>query len=154
MCAKIMHIKSKKGFTIIEVLIVLGIAGLILVSMLLAVPTLQKRQRNHERDSDARLIYAAISECLANNRNQTSRCTTPESLNLDPSSLSIFTGFHYGATDPSESAWVSPTENEPNWLFRLRCNSTGTWFLDRDTSAAHSYAVTYIVEGGPNRCID
>ena len=44
------------GFTIIEVLIVLAIAGLILLIMFLSVPALQRSTRNSQRHSDAAFI--------------------------------------------------------------------------------------------------
>ena len=54
--------KGQKGFTIIEVMIVLAIAGLILVVVLVAVPQLQRNQRNSARTS----ILARISTEIAN----------------------------------------------------------------------------------------
>lgn len=48
--------KSEKGFTIIEVLIVLAIAGLVMVIVFLAVPSLQRNSRNNSRKTDARFI--------------------------------------------------------------------------------------------------
>ena len=43
--------KDQKGFTIIEVMIVLAIAGLIIAVVLVAVPQLQRNQRNNARKS-------------------------------------------------------------------------------------------------------
>ena len=54
--------KSKKGFTIIEVLIVLAIAGLILLIVFLAVPALQRNGRNTQRKNDVAALLAAVSE--------------------------------------------------------------------------------------------
>ena len=48
--------KASDGFTVIEVIIVLTIAGLIMVVVFLAVPALQRNTRNQVRRSDARLI--------------------------------------------------------------------------------------------------
>jgi prepilin-type N-terminal cleavage/methylation domain-containing protein len=59
--------KRNEGFTIIEVLIVLAIAGLILVIVFLAVPNLQRSQRNTGRKSDASRITTAASTFLSNN---------------------------------------------------------------------------------------
>ena len=47
------NIKNRKdGFTIIEVLIVLAIAGLIMLIVFLAVPALQRNSRNTQRKND------------------------------------------------------------------------------------------------------
>ncbi len=59
--------KSQTGFTIIEVLIVLAIGGLIMLIVFLAVPALQRQQRNTGRKSDAARIAAAASNFVTNN---------------------------------------------------------------------------------------
>ncbi|HUB93124.1 MAG TPA: type II secretion system protein [Verrucomicrobiae bacterium] len=55
------------GFTIIEVLIVLAIAGLIMVVVFLAVPNLQRSQRNNSRKTDANNILSSLSDYVSNN---------------------------------------------------------------------------------------
>jgi prepilin-type N-terminal cleavage/methylation domain-containing protein len=62
--------KDQEGFTIIEVLIVLAIAGLIMVVVFLAVPNLQKSQRNNSRKTDANNSLAALSDYVSNNGGQ------------------------------------------------------------------------------------
>jgi prepilin-type N-terminal cleavage/methylation domain-containing protein len=59
--------KSNKGFTIIEVLIVLAIAGLILLIVFLAVPALQRNARNTANKNDASAVAAAVQEFRSNN---------------------------------------------------------------------------------------
>lgn len=59
--------KQMKGFTIIEVLIVLAIAGLIMLIVLLAIPTLQRNTRNTNRREDAGRIVSAVNNYVANN---------------------------------------------------------------------------------------
>jgi prepilin-type N-terminal cleavage/methylation domain-containing protein len=60
--------KSKsEGFTIIEVMIVLAIAGLIILIVLLAVPALQRNSRNTAIKNDAAAVAGAISEFNSNN---------------------------------------------------------------------------------------
>ena len=58
---------NNKGFTIIEVLIVLAIAGLILLIVFLAVPALQRSSRNQSRKTDASSLLAAVTEYENNN---------------------------------------------------------------------------------------
>ncbi len=58
---------QNRGFTIIEVMIVLTIAGLILLIVFLAVPALQRNSRNTQRKADVEAALAAISEFSANN---------------------------------------------------------------------------------------
>lgn len=58
---------QSKGFTIIEVLIVLAIAGLIMLVVFLAVPALNRNARNTQRRDDAAALMAAFGEKLNNN---------------------------------------------------------------------------------------
>lgn len=59
--------KRNEGFTIIEVLIVLAIAGLILLIVFLAVPALQRGQRNTARKNDIARVGGAATEFVSNN---------------------------------------------------------------------------------------
>lgn len=58
---------NSEGFTIIEVMIVLAIAGLILLIVFLAVPALQRNARNTQRKNDVGALTGAISEYTNNN---------------------------------------------------------------------------------------
>ncbi len=60
-------LKDQKGFTIIEVLIVLAIAGLILLIVFLAVPALQRNSRNTTIKNDASAFAGGFSEFSSNN---------------------------------------------------------------------------------------
>ena len=59
--------KKEEGFTIIEVLIVLAIAGLIILIVFLAVPALQRNSRNTQRNTDVSALGGAVSEYINNN---------------------------------------------------------------------------------------
>lgn len=59
--------KKQKGFTIIEVLIVLAIAGLIMLIVFMAVPALQRNSRNTSYKNDAAALLGAVSEFSNNN---------------------------------------------------------------------------------------
>lgn len=54
--------KRKEGFTIIEVLIVLAIAGLILLVVFLAVPALQRNSRNTSLKNDVQNVLGGVAE--------------------------------------------------------------------------------------------
>ncbi len=62
--------KNKKGFTIIEVVLVLAIAGLIFLMVFIALPALQRSQRNTQRKDDLARFITAITEYKSNNSNQ------------------------------------------------------------------------------------
>ncbi len=58
--------QRQAGFTIIESLIVLSVAGLILLVILLAIPALQRNSRNNQRRQDVQGILSAVSQWQLN----------------------------------------------------------------------------------------
>lgn len=60
--------RKEQGFTIIEVLIVLAIAGLIMLVVFLAIPALQRNQRNSGRQSDASRIATAVNDYITDSQ--------------------------------------------------------------------------------------
>lgn len=61
------NINSKKGFTIIEVVLVLAIAGLIFLMVFIALPNLQRTQRDTQRRNDVDRLSASLVQYVANN---------------------------------------------------------------------------------------
>ena len=61
--------KKEKGFTIIEVVLVLAIAGLIFLMVFIALPALQRNQRDTQRKNDLSRAQTAINNYQSNNRN-------------------------------------------------------------------------------------
>lgn len=59
--------RKESGFTIIEVLIVLAIAGLIMLVVFLAVPALQRNSRNTQYRNEASRLLGAYNEASSNN---------------------------------------------------------------------------------------
>ena len=66
-----MTTKSKKGFTIIEVVLVLAIAGLIFLMVFIALPALQRSQRNTQRADDLSRVLTAVNAYQSNNNGKT-----------------------------------------------------------------------------------
>ena len=88
-------IKREKGFTLIEIVLVLAIAGLLLVIVFLALQGAQKNRRDTARKTAAGQILAAMESCASNgaNNGQYPNCT-------GASIATYFTG-----TDPSGVAY-------------------------------------------------
>lgn len=64
-----MNVPSKnKGFTIIEVVLVLAIAGLIFLVVFLALPALQRGQRDQQRKQDLGKFMSQITAYSSNNQ--------------------------------------------------------------------------------------
>ena len=57
-----------KGFTIIEVVLVLAIAGLIFLMVFLGLPALQRAQRDTQRKQDVAMVVTALHQWKAANR--------------------------------------------------------------------------------------
>lgn len=149
--------KQEKGFTIIEVLIVLAIAGLIMLIVFLAVPALQRNSRNTQRSNDASKVAAAINECLSNRNGQTSSCITTANLQgLDTSKLSVLTTVTapsatspYNATAPGNNTTIT-------WGFGQVCAADGATATTSNANA-RSAVVLYSAEsatgGTTTKCL-
>lgn len=99
--------KRDEGFTIIEVLIVLAIAGLIMLIVFLAVPALQRNSRNTQRTNDASLIGGSVGECLANKNGQKTSCDSLaelQAVGLDTTKVTQLTTITVSAGDPTMPA--------------------------------------------------
>ena len=59
--------RKKRGFTIIEVVLVLAIAGLIFIMVFIALPTLQRSQRDTQRKNNLSAIVAAMNSWYTHN---------------------------------------------------------------------------------------
>ncbi len=55
------RIANKRGFTLIEVILVLAIAALIFLMVFVALPALQASQRDTARKNDASLVSSAVT---------------------------------------------------------------------------------------------
>lgn len=118
--------KRDEGFTIIEVLIVLAIAGLIMLIVFLAVPALQRNSRNTQRTNDASLIGGSVGECLANKNGQKTSCDSLaelQAVGLDTTKLTQLTTITVGAGDPSMPA--AGSTNTAAVGYTAKCNAAG-----------------------------
>lgn len=70
------HRLNRSGFTIIEVVLVLAIAGLIFLMVFVALPALQRNQRDTQRKNDLAIFVDSLQRYAANNRNQYPKNTT------------------------------------------------------------------------------
>lgn len=61
---------NKKGFTIIEVVLVLAIAGLIFMAVFIALPALQRSQRDTRRKQDISRVIAQLQGYQGSNKSR------------------------------------------------------------------------------------
>ena len=91
------NIRKKRGFTIIEVVLVLAIAGLIFLMVFIALPALQRSQRNTQRRDDYSMLVTAVNSYMASNNGKLSNLIK----NSAPTPLTA-------------SRWVNSTGEDPN----------------------------------------
>jgi prepilin-type N-terminal cleavage/methylation domain-containing protein len=154
------RLKTKnQGFTIIEVMIVLAIAGLIILIVLLAVPALQRNGRNTAIKNDASAVAAAISEYESNNDGilpvKVTGTGTITVCDASPTcgSVTKATAKVQGSTTAADQTGTGPgstviTAGNVNVYLKVRCDGT---------TANRGTAVWYSVETSGtsvNKCID
>lgn len=74
--------KARAGFTIIEIVLVLAVAGLIILMVFVALPALQRSQRDTARKNDISRLVSAITDYKTNNRGRAPFATSGQSRNL------------------------------------------------------------------------
>ncbi len=99
--------KSKTGFTIIEVVLVLAIAGLIFLMVFLALPALQRSQRDTQRRDDLARFAAQITNYQTNNRGK-----VPNTALANAGAVWVTTSEH---ADVTELIGVSTVQTTGDW---------------------------------------
>ena len=84
--------KQSEGFTIIEVLIVLAVAGLIMLIVFLAVPALQRSSRNTQRKQEVSELLGAVNEWTNNNNGALPASSADQAAALSNANLSFYKG--------------------------------------------------------------
>lgn len=84
---RISNINTKRGFTIIEVVLVLAIAGLIFLMVFIALPNMQRSQRDTQRRNDYSALSSNMTAFMTNNNGK-----LPSTGKLDPSKYINGTG--------------------------------------------------------------
>jgi prepilin-type N-terminal cleavage/methylation domain-containing protein len=143
--------KKTEGFTIIEVLIVLAIAGLILLIVFLAVPQLQRNQRNNSRNNDASRISTLVTECLANRNGKTDLCNSDSEVGFDASKFSQIDTVTWSDTN-QPAAFGATTGNEAVVNFKSVCVDGGA--SDKASGSSRQFSVAFRNEPSTvKRCI-
>jgi len=140
--------KDNKGFTIIEVLIVLAIAGLIMLVVFLAVPALQRNARNTSKRSDVSKALGAVGESTANNNGKIPVTADLASLTTAANLSSATT---LNALIPTTVATiVAPSTSEVEIVTGVVCNATASNITGATLTAANYQS---IVTAGSNRAV-
>jgi len=158
--------RKEKGFTIIEVVLVLAIAGLIFLMVFLALPALQRNQRDTQRKSDMSRLTTALTNYTSANRGalptnwatfETNYLTVNGDAFVDPAGSSSAQGsgitsyvFKAGTVATQYAGTYANDQNVIHYTTGAACGSSG------DTTAkagTRSVAFQMALEGGGIYCL-
>ena len=122
-----------KGFTIIEVVLVLAIAGLIFIVVFLALPALQRSQRDNTRKQDIGRFMSQITAYQGNNKGDLPTSFTSTSnfvvnyLTNNQTFNDPSTGSTYVITSPTPTPTAAaPTAGQLFVYLSANCNSSNS----------------------------
>ncbi len=95
---------TMKGFTIIEVVLVLAIAGLIFLMVFIALPALQRNQRDTQRRDDMSRFMSQISQYQANNNGK-----IPAATDVNSATATFMAKYMKQETDTAKSEFLDPS---------------------------------------------
>ena len=160
--------KSSKGFTIIEVVLVLAIAGLIFLMVFIALPALQRNQRDTQRKTDMGRLSTALVNYTNSNRGALpstngwssfvgSYLTAGGDAFLDPSgATSGQTGATTYVLTPSTDATISTTfgNGGQNVIFYSPGYVCGASSDSISSGGSRKVAFRMVLEGGGYYCVN
>ena len=135
-----MNINQKeKGFTIIEVVLVLAIAGLIFLMVFIALPALQRSQRDTARKGDVGTVASAVSSYTGNNRG-----TFPDTTSLADYVKEVSGNTTTVTVQAAKTLTASPAEGTIYVTQQTECDTGPTLKL----GATRQYTVVTKLESG------
>jgi len=147
---KLRNIKLKnKGFTIIEVVLVLAIAGLIMAAVFVAVPALQQNQRDTAKRTLVNNVLSGVQTYTTNNNGSLPTAPSPS---WDASGVTLPSGTTIDVVAASASA-QSTTANKIYVMLASKCPtgaSTNGSITLSGNSVTNAFAVYTRLEGNNN----
>ena len=156
--------QTKKAFTIIEVVLVLAIAGLIFLMVFIALPALQRNQRDTQRKNDMSRILSQLKVYQSNSRGQyisdfQSKASQYASFEANYLPIDEFkdptTGERYKVIlcngDGTARCWEEPEIGEYMYNSNGKCD--GEDYIDFKGNSIQ-YVIRTKLEGGGFYCID
>lgn len=119
---------SSKGFTIIEVVLVLAIAGLIFLMVFIALPALQRGQRDTQRKNDVSRINTQISNFQSSNRG-----AIPSASQLTTGSTGFVARYLDGTGSVAGDEYLDPTTGQ-GYQFTTTSNDPGEGQINYQTN--------------------
>lgn len=148
---------NQKGFTIIEVLIVLAIAGLIMVVVFLAVPALNRNSHNSQYKTEASNLMGAYQEVSNNKAGAALTASTDgngDALAVETAAnvktLTAVSIVVAGATAPTPT----PAVGAGVFVVAAKCSAANSNATTLSGATSRSVSFVYQIEGGTYQCID
>ena len=154
--AKMLSQKSTlRGFTIIEVVLVLAIAGLIFLMVFIALPALQRNQRDTQRRQDYSALASQITQYTTNNNGSlpAANASLPADKYLnskgeDPRGIP-YVIYVVDAAPTTAPTITNSQENVPVYVVRKAVCKDGALSLSKaDGASNRSFAVYAPTESG------
>lgn len=144
---------KQRGFTIIEVVLVLAIAALIFLMVFIALPALQRNQRDIARKEELQKVIGAVSTYQGNNRAASPDNAGDLASYLDSDSgadattidLPSGTTVSIGSDDATDS---SPTEDEILLYIGKKCGTVEDGKVRLEDGSSRQVAATVLLENG------
>lgn len=149
-----MNTRKQQGFTIIEVVLVLAIAGLIFLMVFIALPALNRGQRDTQRRNDVSRFKSQIVQYQANNKGK-----VPATFASATAANTFITNYLNNEwTDPSGSpyAFVTTTTSlttAGQWTYAASNVCDGENFTTTG-AGARNFAIRMKLEGAGVYCAD
>ena len=148
---------NRRGFTIIEVVLVLAIAGLIFLMVFIALPNMQSAQRNTQRRNDYNSLSTQITNYATNHNGAypttilstwfNSQGTDPDGEPYAGIAMSADGGETLDAT--AMQGKVDRNNKQAYVVKHAKCTNTGT-VTNGDGAAKKEFAIVGYVEEGAN----
>lgn len=139
--------KKQKGFTIIEVVLVLAIAGLIFLMVFIALPALQRNQRDTARKNDVSTIASAVTTYTSNNRglfpteDKLSSYLNDLSDNTEKSNVTV-------SSVSTRPANISPADSAVTIVQKAKCGVSTNTSQEVTTGTSRQFVVITKLESG------
>lgn len=135
--------QQTKGFTIIEVVLVLAIAGLIFLMVFTALPALQRSQRDTARKNDVSTVASAVTNYSGNNRGAFPTTTSLSSYvtNMSSNTTSVEVGTAGLLT-------VAPADGVITVTQQTTCSTSGTGNQTLAAGTTRQFTVVTKLESG------
>ena len=152
---------QKPAFTIIEVVLVLAIAGLIFLMVVIALSALQRNQRDTQRKNDIGRVLTALQSYQSNNRGSiptswASQLITPY-LRLDGDTFTDPSGINYNlwprtVADGKPTQRINGAGDNSIIFYYLNSKCDGENIVAAD--GANKVAFAALLEGGGIYCVN